>query len=131
MAGIGYPPIIDLASDQDNMSAREGTPEFASSTALVPEGYGYLDTPIGPDILQYNPPTASASGNAVPANTLSQTNILNQHLHVQQAPTTDTRLIEAVAEERHRHAMDIQGEQLQMVSTQRDEMRVQGLRFIM
>ena len=57
-------------------------------------------------------------------------NVLNQHLHVHQAPTTDTRLIEAVAEERHRHAMDRQGEQLQLVSTQRDEMRAQGLRFM-
>ena len=88
-----------------------------------------MDTPIGPDISQYNPPTASASGNAVPVS-MSNTNVLNQHLHVHQAPSTDARLIEAVAEERHRHAMDIQGEQLQMVSTQHDEMRVQGLRFM-
>ena len=127
MAGMGYPPIIDLATDPD---ACEGTPEFASSTALVPEGYGYLDTPIGPDILQYNPPTANASGNAVPVNAMSQTNVLNQHLHVHQAPSTDARLIEAVAEERHRHAMDVQGEQLKSVSTRRDEMRAQGFRFM-
>ena len=130
MAGYGFPAIIVLSSDPDNMSAREGTLEFASSTALVPEGYGYLDTPVGPDLSQYNPPTASASGNAVPANTVSQTNVLNQLLHVHQAPTTDTRLIEAVAEERHRRAMDKQSEQLQMVSTQRHEMRVPGLRFM-
>ena len=74
------------------MSAREGTPEVASSTALVPDGYGYLDTPLGPDISQYNPPTASASGNAVPVN-MSHTNVLNQHLHVHQAQSTDTRLM--------------------------------------
>ena len=70
------------------MSTREETPEFASSTALVPDGYGFMDTPLGPDILQYDPPTASASGNAVPVN-LSNTNVLSQHLHVHQAPTTD------------------------------------------
>ena len=129
MAGHGYPAIIDLASDPDNMSARDATPEVASSTALVPEGFGFLDTPLGPDIARYDPPFMSASGNAVPIHT-SNTNVLNQHLHVHQAPSTDARLIEAVAEERHRHAMDIQGEQLNIVSAQRDEMRMQGLRFM-
>ena len=129
MAGQGYPAIIDLASDPDNMSARDATPEVASSTALVPEGFGFLDTPLGPDIARYDPPFMSASGNAVPIHT-SNTNVLNQHLHVHQAPSTDARLIEAVAEERHRHAMDIQGEQLNIVSAQRDEMRMQGLRFM-
>ena len=129
MAGYGFPPIIDLSSDPDNMSAREVTPEVASSVALVPEGYGFLDTPLGPDIARYDPPSMSASGNAVPVH-MSNTNVLNQHLHVHQAPTTDTRLIEAVAEERHRHAMDIQGEQLNIASAQRDEMRMQGLRFM-
>ena len=129
MAGFGYPSIIDLSSDPDNMSAREATPEVAGSAALVPEGYGFMDTPLGPDIAHYNPPSMSASGNAVPIN-MSNANVLNQHLHVHQAPSTDTRLIEAVAEERHRHAMDIQGEQLNIVSAQRDEMRMQGLRFM-
>ena len=129
MAGLGYFAIIDLSSDRDHMSTREETPEVASSTALVPEGYGFLDTPLGPDIPQYNHPVASASGNAVPVN-LSNTHVLNQHLRVHQAPTTDTRLLEAVAEERHRHAVDIQSEQLLLVSTQRNEMRVQGLRFM-
>ena len=67
MAGSGYPAIIDLSSERDQMSTREETPEFASSTALVPEGLGYMDTPLGPDILQYTPPVASASWNAVPS----------------------------------------------------------------
>ena len=103
------------------MSAREATPEVAGSAALVPEGFGFLDPPLGPDIAHYDPPHMSASGNAVPVS-MSNTNVLNQHLHVHQAPSTDARLIEAVAEERHRHAMDIQGEQLNIVSAQRDEM---------
>ena len=64
----------------------------------------------------------------MPVNNHNQTNILNQRLHVHQAPTTDARLIEAVAEERHRRAMDLQSEQLHMVSAQRDEMKAQGLK---
>ena len=63
------------------MSARDATPEVASSTALVPEGFGFLDTPLGPDIARYDPPSMSASGNAVPIH-MSKTNVLNQRLHV-------------------------------------------------
>ena len=110
MAGFGTPVIIDLSSDRDHMSTREEMPEYASSTALVPGGIGYLNTPLWPDISHYNPPDASASRNAVPVN--NQMNVLNQRLHVHQAPTTEARLIETVAEERHRRAMDAQSEQL-------------------
>ena len=72
----GYPSIIDLATDLDDMSARDATPEVASSTALVPEGFGFLDTPLGPDIARYDPPSMSASGNAVPVH-MSNTNAVS------------------------------------------------------
>ena len=120
------PAIIDLSSDRDHMPTREETPEYASPEAFVPVGAGHLDTPLWPDIPQYVPPDASASRNAVPVNNNNQMNMLSQHLHVHHAPTTDARLVEAVAEERHRHAMDLQSEQLRMVSAQRDEMQATG-----
>lgn len=129
LEATGTPAIIDISSDRDATPAREATPEVASPVALAPADSRYLVAPLWRDIPLYTPAVPDASGNAAPIHHQNQMNVGNQRVH--QTHSTDASLVEALGEERRRQAMDLQCEQLQQfVSTQRDELRAQGVRIM-